>query len=226
MNIHTSHFSSDCRLAENVTGVILAGGKSSRFGKNKALEKIEGMTIIEKVCEILRPVFSHLLIVTNTPDEYSFLNIPMTGDLIKGLGPIGGVYSGLCAMTTEAGFFVACDMPFLNRKLICHMVDISPGYDAVVPKIDWMFEPLHALYTKQCIPAIKSTIDLRKRQIINCLNDIHVKYVSEQEIRAFDPEIRSFLNINRPDDIIRIQKEEHSDSGRPFKKDRLHREVI
>jgi len=171
--------------------------------------------MIEKVCEILRLVFSHLLIVTNTPDEYSFLNIPMTGDLIKGLGPIGGIYSGLYYMETEAGFFVACDMPFLNRELICHMLDIASGYDAVVPKIDWMFEPLHALYTKKCIPAIKSTIDSHKRQIINCFNDIHVKYVSEQEIRAFDPEILSFLNINRPYDIIRMQKEENPNSGLP-----------
>lgn len=218
MSINTSHFVSACQPDDNVTGVILAGGKSSRFGKNKALEQIGGITMIEKVCEILRPVFSHLLIVTNTPDEYSFLNIPMTGDIIKGLGPIGGIYSGLYYMETEAGFFVACDMPSLNRGLICHMVDIASGYDAVVPKIDWMFEPLHALYTKKCIPAVKSTIDSHKRHIINCFNDINVRYVYKDEIRLFDPEIRTFLNINIPDDIIRMQKQEDPDSGRPREK--------
>lgn len=205
MNINTGSSNYSARTFENVTGVILAGGKSSRFGRNKALEKIDGMTLIERVCSIFSSVFPQLLVVTNSPDEYVFLNIPITGDIIQGLGPIGGIYSGLCSMKTQAGFFVACDMPYLNRDLICYMTDISGGYDAVVPKIDWMLEPLHALYTRKCIPEIGTEIESHKRQIINCFSRFNVRYVYEDEIRMFDPEVRSFLNINNPGDIAKMQ---------------------
>ncbi|MBN2123644.1 MAG: molybdenum cofactor guanylyltransferase [Deltaproteobacteria bacterium] len=189
---------------QGVTGVILAGGKSRRYGTNKALVEFDGAPLIAKVCDRLQSVFPRILLVTNTPEEYAFLHFPMVGDRIKGLGPIGGIYSGLCALTDSAGFFVACDMPFLNRDLIRHMVHEAGESDAVVPKIDWMIEPLHALYTKKCIPAIEAAIHSGKYQTLRFLGRVRVLYMEENELRGLDPELRSFTNVNSPEDLRRL----------------------
>lgn len=191
-------------LIKGVTGVILAGGKSSRFGKNKAFVEIDGIRLIERVVSKLDSVFDRLVIISNTPREYAYLGLPVYVDLIKGLGPIGGIYTGLEAIEEDAGFFVACDMPFMNGQLIRYIVGVRDDFDAVVPKIDWMMEPLHALYTKRCLPAIKKMIDSRIYQTARSFQMIHVRFVEEEEIRKFDPDLKSFLNINRPDELIDI----------------------
>jgi len=186
----------------NVTGVILAGGKSSRYGRNKALEEINGIRLIERIIDLIRPVFHRLIIITNTPHEYAYLQLPMCEDLIKGLGPLGGIYTGLQAISDGAGFFVACDMPFLNIELIRHLVKLRDDFDAVVPRIDWKIETLHTLYGKQCLLPIKELIDAGECQIIRLFHKIRVRYVDEEEIRGFDPQLRSFFNINRPQDLL------------------------
>ena len=124
------------------------------------------------------------------------------GDLIKGLGPLGGIFTGLKTISDEAGFFVACDMPFLNAELIRHMAHVTEDFDVVVPKIDWKIEPLHAIYSKSCIPAIKELIDNRDYQIFNFFKKVRVRYVSESEIRGFDPELKFLFNINRPEELV------------------------
>ena len=186
----------------NVTGVILAGGKSSRYGRNKALEEINGIRLIEKVIDLIRSVFHRLIIITNTPHEYDYLQLSMYEDLIKGLGPLGGIYTGLQAIVDEAGFFVACDMPFLNIDLIRHQVRVWDDFDAVVPRIDWKIETLHTLYVKQCLFPIKELIDMGECQILQLMYKIRVRYVDEDEVRGFDPQLRSFFNINRPQDLL------------------------
>jgi molybdopterin-guanine dinucleotide biosynthesis protein A len=130
----------------------------------------------------------------------------MVEDLIKGLGPLGGIFTGLQTISDEAGFFVACDMPFLNGELIHHMADVMEDFDAVVPKVDWKIETLHAIYTKRCIPTIKELIDNRDYQIFNFFQKVRVRYLSESEIRGFDPEMRSFFNINRPEELLNATK--------------------
>ena len=134
-NPHHSH-----RAFQDVTGVILAGGKSRRYGRNKALVEFEGMRLIERTVTVMRAVFDQVILVTNTPHEYAYLGLPMVQDLIRGLGPLGGIYTGLEMTTEEAGFFVACDMPFLNQSLILHMVEIRGTYDAVVPRVGHFLE--------------------------------------------------------------------------------------
>ena len=185
-----------------ITGIVLAGGKSLRYGTNKALVEVDGIRLIERVIRVIQPLFENLMIITNTPREYDYLRIPMHEDVIKGLGPLGGVYTGLNIMSTESGFFVACDMPFLQPDLIRHMVEIKADFDAVVPKVDWKIEPLHAIYTRNCLPAIKKLIDAHGYQIIRFFDNVRVRYVKEEEIRSFDSELRSFLNVNSPEELI------------------------
>jgi molybdopterin-guanine dinucleotide biosynthesis protein A len=139
--------------------------------------------------------------VTNTPPEYAYLKLPMVEDIIKGLGPIGGIYTGLETIADEAGFFVACDMPFLNKDLFYYMVDVRDDFDAVVPRVGWMVEPLHALYTKKCLPVIRKSLDSRVLQIMRFFEKIRIRYVDEEEIRGIDPHLKSLFNINRPEDL-------------------------
>jgi len=186
---------------KNVTGLILLGGKSSRYGSNKALVEIEGVRLVDRVVGVMKSIFHRVILVTNTPEEYAYLRLPMVEDLIKGLGPMGGIYTGLMTMSDEAGFLVACDMPFISGKLIRHMVEVRGDFDTVVPRMDWMLEPLHALYSKTCIPVIQKAIEERQYQIAKCFAGMRVRYVDEEELRLWDPDLRSFFNINKPQDL-------------------------
>jgi molybdopterin-guanine dinucleotide biosynthesis protein A len=191
------------RFVKDVTGVILAGGKSSRFGSNKAFADVNGRQLIKRVIAIMGSVFEDLIIIANDPDEYSFLGIPMYQDLIKGLGPLGGIYTGLEKMPDRSGFFVACDMPFLNEDLIRYIVEIDNNdFDAVVPKIDWKMEPLHALYSRDCLPAIKGLIESGDCMINKFFQKIRARFINEDEIKKYDPLLSSFFNINMPGELI------------------------
>ena len=185
---------------EDVSGVVLAGGRSTRYGKNKALVKFHGIPLIERVLDVMRPIFRRVIIITNTPDEYSYLELPMYQDIIKGLGPLGGINTGL-RVIPGSGFFVACDMPFLNQGLIRHIVEIKADFDVVVPRISGNMEALHALYGKGCQSKIEGLINSGIYQVFRFFNEVSVRYVDEDEVRIFDPDLRSFLNINSPEGL-------------------------
>ncbi len=186
---------------KDVSGVVLAGGRSTRYGKNKALVKLHGIPLIERVLDVMCPIFSNVIIITNTPDEYSYLELPMYQDIMKGLGPLGGIFTGLRVIPDNAGFFVACDMPFLNQGLIRHIVEIKAEFDVVVPRISGNMEALHALYRTGCQSNIQGLINSRIYQVFRFFNEVSVRYVDEDEVRIFDPDLRSFLNINRPEGL-------------------------
>jgi molybdopterin-guanine dinucleotide biosynthesis protein A len=187
----------------DVAGFILLGGKSSRYGSNKAFVEIDGVRLVDRVAGVMQTIFQRVVLLTNTPEEYAYLKMPMVKDLVKGFGPMGGIYTGLMTMSDEAGFFVACDMPFLSESLIRHIVDLRDDFDAVVPRMDWMLEPLHALYSKKCVPVIQGAIGQQEHQILKCFAELRVRYVDEEELRLWDPDLRSFFNINKPDDLPR-----------------------
>ena len=194
------------KTIDYVSCVILAGGKSSRYGKNKAFEKVNDIPLIEKVITAMGAVFQELIIITNTPHEYSHLRLPLYKDLIEGLGPLGGVFTGLSAISKDAGLFVACDMPSLNGKLLRHMAGYKDDFDVVVPRISGQVEALHALYRKTCLGAVRRLIDSRQYQVFRFFPEVSVRYVDEDEIRRFDPELRSFLNVNTPQELQEIKK--------------------
>jgi molybdopterin-guanine dinucleotide biosynthesis protein A len=186
---------------KNVTGVILAGGRSRRYGCNKALVEVQGVRLIERIATTMKLLFRNIILITNTPQEYGFLNLPMYTDYIQGLGPLGGIYTGLKMMPDEAGFFTACDMPFHNPDLIQHMVKLRECFDLVVPRLEKGFvEPLHAVYHKTCLPALETLIHSNTLQIIRFFPQVRVRYFELNEIRVIDPELHSFININRPDE--------------------------
>ena len=192
-------------LISEVAGVVLAGGRSTRYGKNKALVKVDGISLIERVLRVLSKIFNNIYLMTNTPHEYAHLGLPMFEDEIKGLGPLGGIYTALKVIEEDYGFFVACDMPLLNEALIRHMVTSRNDFDVVIPKIDWKIESLHALYRTTCLPYIKDMIRRKEYQIFRFFDKVRVKYIEENEVRSFDPQLYCFFNINRPEELRRLK---------------------
>lgn len=187
-----------------VTSVVLAGGKNLRLGRSKALEVINGRSLIERVMERLAPVASNLLIVTSR-QQFDLPTIPgaeVLIDVYPGSGPLGGIYTGLLVSQTAQSIVVACDMPFLNTELLRHMVELSRDFDAVVPRLaNGMIEPLHAIYSKSCLDKMKIRLENNQLGITPFLDEMRVRYIEEAECRRFDPELLTFFNINHQSDL-------------------------
>ena len=192
-------------LYNHVTGIILAGGLSKRYGQNKAFLEIGGIRLIDRIKEEMGNIFKRLILIANEKKSFEYLGIPIIEDLIKGLGPIGGIYTGLMNISDQAGFFVACDMPFINKRLIRYMLDIKDNHEAVVPLVANEVEPLHAIYSKSCLKPIRNLIDSKYYRVRYFYNQISVRYVKEDEIRKFGSPSKAFLNINTPDEFAKIQ---------------------
>jgi molybdopterin-guanine dinucleotide biosynthesis protein A len=184
-------------------GTVLAGGKSRRFGRNKAIEIFEGERLIERQVRALRSLFPEVMIVSNTPELYLDLNVTTVADVVPGRGPLGGIYTGLLFAQGDSIFVTACDMPFLQLPVIRRMVDLFPGHDVVVPRLGEYLEPLHGIYSPRCLPHIKRMLDREDLQVIRFFPSLKVAYLHEEEIRRLDPAGLSFFNINTPEDLER-----------------------
>jgi molybdopterin-guanine dinucleotide biosynthesis protein A len=195
----------------DVSCIILAGGKSTRLGRNKVVEKIGNQSLIEIVVSRLSALESDIIIVaakdSSLPQLTNCPRLKLANDIYPGRGSLGGIYTGLIASETLFNLVVACDMPFLNLDLVRYMVDRTEGYDAVIPKSDVdILEPLHAVYSKNCIPAIESLIKKDRFSILELYPLIKVKYIEHSEVERFDPDHLSFFNINTEEDL-RVGKE-------------------
>ncbi len=190
---------------KDITGIILAGGKSLRYGRDKAFEPFDGVPLIKRVINAMEEVFEEVIIIANEPDKYSCLKHEVYEDVVKGIGPIAGILTGIMHIKNEAGFFVACDMPFLIPAFIRHIANIRNGFDIVIQRVGKNIEPLHAVYTKDCLPFIKRSIWQRRFSIRSFFPQVSVRYVEEDEIRRYDPELSFLVNINKPEDIRRIR---------------------
>jgi molybdopterin-guanine dinucleotide biosynthesis protein A len=187
-------------------GTVLAGGKSRRFGRNKAVEIFEGERLIERQVRTLRSVFPEVMIVANTPELYLDLNVTTVADVLPGRGPLGGIYTGLLFAQGDSIFVTACDMPFLQLAVIRRMVDLFPGHDVVVPRLGEYLEPLHGIYSPRCLPHIKRMLDREELQVIRFFPSLKVAHLDEEEIRWLDPAGLSFFNINTPEDMERAME--------------------
>ena len=187
---------------DDITGVILAGGRSSRFGSNKALVRIDGVPLIQRTADLLSSLFPQCLLVTNTPAEYEFLSLPVTHDRFQGFGPLAGIHAALLQISTPRAFVVACDMPNLSPELIQYMCSISEeAYDVIIPWLERGQEPLFGIYRKSCLAVITSCLQHMDCQIIRALGDLRVRRISEAEILAITGDLSCFKNINRPTDL-------------------------
>ena len=192
--------------------IILAGGESRRMGVNKALLRLApgGPALIEQVVAATAPLGPPLL-VTNTPEQYAFLNLPMVPDARPGTGALGGLYSGLRASTAPFNLAVACDMPFLRPALLRYLADQPRDYDVLIPR--WsepgtprpQLETLHAIYSRACLPAIERHLDAGDLRVVSFFRDVAVRYVEEVELREVDPTLHSFRNLNTPEELAQAR---------------------
>jgi len=205
-------------LAFKVTGAILAGGKSSRMGSDKAFLAYSGRPLIETVIDSVSALTHDMMIVTNTPAPYKKYGIKIHGDIIKDRGPLGGIYTALIESNTRYILAVGCDMPFLNRDLLRYMLGSIAAHEAVVPERDGRPEPLCAVYSKMCVEPIRVQLLRGNCKVTDFFDKVKVRILTREEIAPFDPEERCFINVNTPDDYRSISglitNESDSNSGR------------
>jgi molybdenum cofactor guanylyltransferase len=196
--------------ALDINLIILAGGKGLRLGRNKALEKIGGKSLLERVIVNLKSQVKDVLLVAAIdsilPKIETKHDIKIVTDVRPVKGPLVGIYSGLLASDQPYNLVVACDMPFLNARLLDYMVGEVGGYDVVVPKLDNIVEPLHAIYSKKCLPVIEKMLDGGDFRVNNLFKKVSVRYINRQEIDRFDPGHLSFFNINTTADFMRADR--------------------
>ena len=205
---------------DRVSAVILAGGKSSRMGRPKALLQFDGEPLILHLLRTLKPLSSDIVVVAapgeqfvelssllrsqpNQPNELNKLNQPevtLVCDEIAYQGPVGGIYYGLRAAKGDLVFMTSCDVPFLNLALISYLISQIADCDVVVPYWQDRFQPLHAVYRKSVAPLLREQLERGELRPIFLYEKVRTRQVSEDEIRRFDPEGLSFLNMNTPED--------------------------
>jgi molybdopterin-guanine dinucleotide biosynthesis protein A len=192
-----------------MTSIILAGGRSSRLGQNKALQVIEGKSLIQWVVDRLAILSTEIIIATargKTIPCSSSVKIKTVADIYPGKGPLVGIYSGLIASSSSQAIVVGCDTPFLSVGLLEYMTQICSTFDAVIPRLKNELEPLCAVYSKNCLDLIQGLLKQDERQIRKLFSMVKVKYIEEDEINRFDPEYLSFFNVNSQADLDRARK--------------------
>ncbi|MGD9850273.1 MAG: molybdenum cofactor guanylyltransferase [Nitrospirales bacterium] len=187
---------------KNISGVVLAGGKSQRMGQDKRYLHWQGRNLLDSVCGVMNEIFDEVIVVTAIPDyERGGLSVRFITDEIPGKGSIGGLFSGLFHSQNPYCFVVACDMPYLNREVIGEIC-LSPPADVVVVKLLQGFQPLHARYSKQCLPFLEEMIHADNLKIQHLISDARIssRILDEAHFSGIDPHLRSFINVNTPSD--------------------------
>ncbi len=189
------------------TGIILAGGLNSRFsGRNKAMIEVDGQRIIDRIYDIFHQLFENIIIVSNDPIRYSEWNALIVTDMFPIRSSLTGIHAGLFSVSTPYAFITACDAPFLKKELIRYLIGFAaPEFDMIVPETSKGFEPLCAVYSKNCLSSIENSLKRQKFKIREIFRKLRVKTVSESRLRQHDPNLESFLNMNTPQELAAFE---------------------
>jgi molybdopterin-guanine dinucleotide biosynthesis protein A len=195
---------------EKIAGIILSGGKSIRMGENKAFIQIEGVPIIRRIYDLFNELFQEVIIVTNQKDLFSDFDSKIYSDLIPGKGALGGLYTGIFFSSFHHSFCVACDMPFIKKSLVQYLIENRDDEDVIVPRTKDGFQPLHAIYSKNCVDPIRKIIGEGKSKIIDIYHQVNVKILEERDFLSLDPGRESFINVNTPEELLSIRRARES----------------
>ncbi len=180
----------------------MAGGKSSRMGTDKSFVKLKGKPVIEHVLERVSSLGqAETLLITNRPGEYMYLKLPMYSDIVPDKGSLGGIYTAIHHSRYNHALIVACDMPFVNKALLQHMLSLREDYDVIVPVVDGHPQGLHAIYSKNCLGPIRRRLDADRLKVIGFYDDVRVRYLQPTEHQLIDPQGLSFFNVNTPNEL-------------------------
>ncbi len=208
----------------HASGIIVAGGASRRMGRDKAFIDLQGRPLIARVLDRVQAVCSETIIVSNNREAFAEYGVEVIGDAYPGKGSLGGIFTGLQAAREPLALAVACDMPFLDERLLRHLISLAPGFDVVIPHApdpsstlvapnvaapslrrptarQRALHPLHAVYAKSCLEAMQARLQEGDLRAIGFLETLNVRIVEAQEIDQFDPRHLSFFNVNTPEDL-------------------------
>ena len=190
------------------TGVILSGGLNTRFdGVNKALVSVGGRLIIDRLLEVFSDIFDDIILVTNHPEQFLKWDVTIVTDVVDLRSSLTGIHTGLFYSSNPYAFFSACDTPFLKKELVEILLEnVEPDIDIVMPKTVAGFEPLCAVYSKRCLKPAEDHLKANKLKIQWALRSSRIKHIAENQIRQVDPELRSFFNINTPEDLKKAEE--------------------
>jgi molybdopterin-guanine dinucleotide biosynthesis protein A len=189
------------------SGIILAGGLNTRFGgTEKALLPVGGRRIMDHLYATFRELFDEIILVTNHPLHFLEWDLTIVSDLFPVRSSLTGIHAGLFYSSQPHAFCMACDTPFLKRELIAALLaEIEPGVDIVMPHTAAGFEPLCAVYSRRCLAAAAHHLGQNKLKIQRAFERLPTKLVNEARLRAADPELVSFFNLNTPADLVRAE---------------------
>lgn len=197
-------------MYEDITGIILLGGKSIRMGENKALMKLGSSTVIERLVKFMCSLFTQVILISNNPEEYDFLNLPVYRDIYPGKGPLAGIHSGLVNSSSVKNFVISCDIPLIDSGIISFIVDYPTEKPIVITKADGFIQQLAGIYNNCLIPSIEMNLNLdtsenseMKDQMKRQCRIIKLLETEEAEIINIEEEYKnykkgSFFNMNRP----------------------------
>ena len=205
-------------MYQDITGIILSGGKSTRMGQNKSFLKIGDSYIIELMTHLMKSIFSKVLLVTNEPELYDFLQVEIYTDIYKNVGPLAGIHSGLVNSETEKNFIISCDIPLMDKEMISSIIEYPSDTLITVPKADGFIQQLCGIYSKKLLPVIEKIIstdidqenrnnsqEKRKCKIHNLIESVPTTIIDNIEnLNGYHSSI--FLNMNKPEDYENILK--------------------
>jgi len=194
----------------DISCIVLAGGKGLRLGHNKVLESIGNTSLLQRVVSSISSFKSDIIIVTageqSIPQFAGRPRLSIVTDIYPGKGALGGIYTGLVASNSFYNLVVACDMPFLNQALLRYMIGLSAGFDAVVPRLGNLVEPLQGVYSKSCLAPIEQLLKQDNLKVSDILPLVRVRYVETEDIDRFDPKHLSIFNVNTEADLRKARE--------------------
>jgi len=193
------------RSATQVTGVILAGGKSRRMGRDKAFLPFGEGLLIERVIEVVQQVIANVILITNTPEQYQRFGLPMFSDVIPEAGSMGGIYTGLISARTPYSLCLACDMPFVKTAFLRFLCDTATEADVVIPRNAEDFQPLCAVYSQVCREPIRHKIEDQRLKITGFFDQVRVRVIDGDLLAHYDPHDVMFFNANTPEEYAKAQ---------------------
>ena len=219
-----------------VSAIVLAGGQSRRMGRDKAFLDFDGAPLIQRVLECVQSVCAETIIIANDANAYARFGARVVSDVFPGKGSLGGIYSGLQAAKEQSALALACDMPLLNVDLLRYLISLAPQFDVVIPRApdlsgktprgargeknaekfatrsdqpiakETNLHPMHAVYSKNCLAAIKARLETDDLRLIGFHDAVRVRVVEPNEVDRFDPQHWSFFNVNTPEDLELVSR--------------------
>ena len=198
-------------MYDDITAIILAGGKSTRMGTNKSLLKIDDKTIIEKLCDLLQSMFKEVILITNEPDEYTFLHLPIFEDIFRYRGPLAGIHSGLKHSKTDLNFIISCDLPFMTKEMINYLIEYKTDKLITVAKADGFIQQLAGKYSRECLAPSEKILKeatmnenrdnvqyKRKCNVLSLIDLVGAEIISAEALPFYNKDL--YFNMNRTED--------------------------